>query len=249
MVGGLIFGGGTGLYYYMNSHQTYNSSYASDRVRSAYAYVAGGLAITTGSSMLLFATRMPMVIMNANPLAYLFVFLATSIPLLIGTMCVDYHKNSQLKHALWGGFNITMACNLCIVGLYGGALVAQAALATGCIVGALSLVAMNSDPEKLSQFEGPLAIGLGVIVAAGLGNLFFPMPLLHNISLYGGLAVFSGLTLTDTNKLMQHAKNLSEDQFDPINESLGIYLDVLNIFIRVIQILADLEKGKIKEKK
>ncbi len=123
-------------------------------------------------------------------------------------------------------------------GFYGGPLVAQTALVTGCIVGTLSLVASNCDPEKLSQFDGPLAIGLGVIVAAGFGSLFFPMPLLHSVSLYGGLA------LTDTGKLISNAKNLPDDKYDPINESLGIYLTTLNIFIRVLEFLAKLEEKK-----
>ena len=248
LLGGLLLAGGTGWYLYTRSVDSDSDNanpsdiLTSDRIKSTYGYVSGGLATTAVTSIALFKTKLPQLLMRTSPWVYLGVSLATSIPLLIGTITTDYDSSPITKHAMWLGFNGAIASNLCIFGMFGGPLVTQAALATGCVVGGLSLVALNAKPGSMEKFEAPLGIGLGVIVAAGLGYMIFPMPLLHSISLYGGLAVFSGLTLTDTQKLVRNAEDSHE--YDPINESLGIYLDTVNIFVRMLQILNDINGNK-----
>lgn len=212
------------------------------RVKSAYKYVLGGLGLTAGLSALLFKTQLPHAIINSNKWLVLGCSLAAIIPTLIGTMATDYHQNPVLKHALWSGFNLSMAGTLCTLGFFGGALIAQAALATACVVGGLSFVAMNAKPGALETYEPMFGIGLGVIVAAALGNFIFPVPFLHNLVLYGGLAVFSGLTLTDTRRVIKMAEE--QETFDPINASLNLYLDAINIFIRVLEIMATIKDKK-----
>jgi FtsH-binding integral membrane protein len=60
------------------------------------------------------------------------------------------------------------------------------------------------------------------------------------ISLYGGLAVFSGFVLYDTQKILQHGRMAEHGLMkpDPVNESISLELDMINIFIRLVQILA-----------
>lgn len=180
--------------------------------------------------------------MRTNPWVYLGVSLATAIPLLIGTQVVDYRADPTTKHILWAGFHVSMAGGLSVLGLAGGPLIAQAALATGCVVGGLSLLSSKASPGSLQQFEAPLGAGLGGLVAIGLGNMIFPMPILYNVMLYGGMAVFSGLLLVDTQRLLDHAEKKAS--FDPINESLIIYLDTINIFQKMVLILMEMEKNK-----
>ena len=69
----------------------------------------------------------------------------------------------------------------------------------------------------------------------------------ENIYLYGGLAVFGAFTLYDVQKILQHAR-LSERGLmrrDPVNESISLELDFINIFVRMVQILA-MQQGKRK---
>merc|ERR1719415_333944 len=144
---------------------------------------------------------------------------------------------NPMKLAWWAGMNAMVGLTLVPVGLYGGALVSQAAMITACIVGSLSAVAACSPGDQFLNMGPMLGCGLGVVLAASLGSMFFPTSgLLMNVSLYGGLGLFGLYVCYDTQKIVYHAQ--MDNNFDPINRELGIYLDTINIFIRVVQILA-----------
>lgn len=64
--------------------------------------------------------------------------------------------------------------------------------------------------------------------------------MLYNFWLYGGLALFGAYVLYDTNVLMNRARN--SPAFDPINESFSIYLDAINIFVRLVLIMSQGKK-------
>jgi FtsH-binding integral membrane protein len=212
------------------------------RVQSAYSYALGGVTLTAISAAGFYKMGFPAILARTSPWAHLGISLATTIPLLMGIIAVPYNEERLLKHVLWGGFIVTTAGTLCTMGVLGGPILSQAALATGCMMGGLSLLASKTDPGRLDSFEGPLGVGLGVMVAAAMGNMFFPLPLLHNVALYGGLAVFGGLTLTDTKRMLWRAQ--TAPAYDPINESLGLYLNAINIFVRMAEIMAQLDDSR-----
>jgi FtsH-binding integral membrane protein len=86
---------------------------------------------------------------------------------------------------------------------------------------------------------GPLSIGLGVLIGAGLGRMFFPAStLLQNVSIYGGMAVFGGLLLVDIQRVMHRIRFTPPSSYDPINSSIGIYLDIVNLFTRILEYMA-----------
>jgi len=93
---------------------------------------------------------------------------------------------------------------------------------------------------------GPLAIGLGGVFAASIGSMFLPPTTvlgagLYSIALYGGLVIFSGFLLYDTQRIVRAAEThspYSSRRFDPVNASISIYMDTINIFIRMATILA-----------
>lgn len=86
--------------------------------------------------------------------------------------------------------------------------------------------------------------GLTAVCLASVGSLLLPatsiraLTVLENFSLYGGLAVFSGLVLWDTKKIIAHAENAQYGkQLSPINDAIGIYLDFINLFLRILMIM------------
>lgn len=208
---------------------------AMERIRATYKYVFAGICTTglavIGASKLGIATK----ILTSNPFVFLGCTVAAMIPSTHLLFTTDYEREKIKKHALFVANHMIFGAMISPIVYAGGALVTQAALATGCIIGALSFAGMKGDPNTFAQMRAPLAIGLGIVVSAGLGSMFFPIALLENIALYGGLAVFSGLTMTDTSRMIKSAQ--SQMYYDPINEGMPIYLDFLNIFIRIVNIL------------
>lgn len=224
-------------------HASATGTDVGERIKSTYGYVTGSLVVTAASGVTCFNMGVAHALLAADPWMVVGTSLAISMPLLIGTCAVDFHHRPLLKHCLWGGFAVSQGVVLSVLGMVGGPIITQAAVATGCIVGGLSTVAFMSKAGSLQKYQQGLGISLGAVVAASLGNLIYPLPILHSISLYGGLAVFSGLTLTDTEQLLRNASTLPESMYDPIKESLNIYLNVLNIFIRMVEILAKAKKN------
>ena len=208
---------------------------ALDRIKTTYKYVGGGLAITGAMSFLLYKACLPYEMAKLGAWGCFGIHLATTLPFLAGTILTDFESKPQLKHALWTGFAVSMAGSTSWLWLFGSPLLAQAALGTGCVVGGLSAWAISSHSISFNPYIGALYTGLGIVVGAGVGNMIWLMPILHTLSIYGGLAVFSGLLVWDTQTLVKKAK--TSDKYDPINESLNVYLDTLNIFIRIAETL------------
>lgn len=212
------------------------------RVGQTYAYLAAGLAMTAGVSIFAFQRGVATKMARMNPMAVCFGGLAASIGCMMGTRMTPYEN--PIKHVWWSGFNAVTGLTLVPIGMLGGALVTQAAMITACIVGSLSAVAACSPGDTFLSMGPMLGCGLGVVLAASLGSMFFPASgLLMNISLYGGLGLFGLYVCYDTQKILYHAQ--MDNEFDPINREIGIYLDTINIFVRVVQILA-MSGGKRK---
>ena len=74
---------------------------------------------------------------------------------------------------------------------------------------------------------------IGGMFASPGGALFSG---LHAIYMYGGLVLFGGFMLYDTQRIIREAE--TQNYYDPVNHSIGIYLDTINIFIRILMLLS-----------
>jgi len=151
------------------------------------------------------------------------------------------------KYALWTAFNVTQAAVISpLVAFLPGALLARAGLYTVAMMGSISIVGATAKQEKYLYIGGPLLAGAALVLASGLAPLVIPatavrtLAFTENVWLYGGLAVFGGFTLYDVQKILHHARMAERGLMvrDPVNESIALELDFLNIFIRMAQILA-----------
>ncbi len=145
-------------------------------------------------------------------------------------------QNSTEKHLYWLGFNALMAFSLVPIISASELLVIRDAflITSGCFAG-LGWVTYNSRDDAFLGMSGFLGAGLGGLVALSLANIFLQSNALFNIWLYGGLALFLGFTLYDMKEVQVRAKR--SVYFDPMSQSLGVYLDFVNIFIRLLYIL------------
>jgi FtsH-binding integral membrane protein len=164
-------------------------------------------------------------------------------------MAAEYQPGSvSMKHALWmlhAGVMGAVVAPMCILG---GPLLLRAALYTAGVVGGLSAVAVCAPSEQFLWMGGPLAMGLGVVLVSNIGSFFLaPTSVLGagllSVAMYGGLVLFGGFLLYDTQRVIKLAENhpppgYALKSFDPINAQMGLYADTLNIFIRIAFILS-----------
>ncbi|KAL1999214.1 hypothetical protein VTN02DRAFT_4881 [Thermoascus thermophilus] len=125
------------------------------------------------------------------------------------------------------------------------AILARAGLYTVGMMGSIAFVGATAKQEKYMYLGGPLLAGVTIVALSGLAPLVLPATAARTLMwseriwLYGGLAVFGGFTLYDVQKILHHARMAQRGLIkkDPVNESISLELDFINIFIRMVQIL------------
>ncbi|WP_200762901.1 Bax inhibitor-1/YccA family protein [Nitrosophilus alvini] len=118
-----------------------------------------------------------------------------------------------------------------VLGMPGGAsIVTNALLLTGVAFGGISLFAINTtrDFSFMGKF---LFIALIIIIVASLINIFLGSPLMQMVIASAGALLFSAFILFDTQNIIKGAFNT------PVEAAIALYLDVLNLFISLLQIL------------
>lgn len=218
------------------------------RVAKTYGYVTANIGLTAGSAALFYQTGLAEDVLhfanNHHPLLSFATSMAVTIPPLLATLSTPKDK-SILKHLAFTSLSMGMGLTLSPFAFFGAALTTPAALITTGVTGALTAIALKAPNEAYLKFKGPCTVGLGAVAAAGVLSLAMPGSigsLAHAASLYGGLAVFSGLMIADTQEVYHKAEK--EKDFDEINESFAIYLDILNIFTRIHELQVRKKFGK-----
>ncbi|PGG95759.1 hypothetical protein AJ79_09887 [Helicocarpus griseus UAMH5409] len=184
-------------------------------------------------------------LMAMNPWAVIGLSLVASIGTMYGTRLTP-PENYVQKYALWGAFNLTQAAVLAPLMFYSPAILARAGLYTVGMMGSIAFVGATAKQEKYLYIGGPLLAGVAVVAMSGLAPLVLPATATRSLMwseriwLYGGLAVFGGFTLYDIQKILYHSRMAERGLIkkDVVNESISLELDFLNIFIRMVQILA-----------
>ncbi|OBZ68596.1 Growth hormone-inducible transmembrane protein [Grifola frondosa] len=219
-------------------------------LHESFKYTGGGLVLTALAARSMFKSGFAFRVMAANPWLVLGVSLVGSIGTMMGAMYTS-PENPILKHAFWLGFNACQAATLSPLFFFSPAILSRAALYTCGVVGSLSYIGATARNDKYLYMGGPLLAGVTVVALSALAPMALPLGMrglavAEAISLYGGLAVFSGFVLYDTQKILHHARMAEQGALtrDPIRESIGLELDMINIFIRLVQILAMRQNNK-----
>ena len=210
------------------------------KVLRAYSYVFGGFTLTAVAAAAAHISGLSLAILRNSYL---------QIPITLGvfgslfaTIWTD-KDDVKLKHIAWVAFNATMGLMLSPLGFISQKIVDQAAAISLGLGGILTFIAYQAPDRRFLKWEAPLLTALSSISIASAIATFFPKSAfaygVDRVSLYGGLAIFSGLLMSSTQRLVTEAEQQNERTFDPINSSLNIYLDGLNIFIRILRILLE----------
>ncbi len=194
--------------------QTYQLFAASLLAASVGAYVGLGFAATIASMY--------------------FVFVILEFVFLFGLFAAK--KKAGLNLLLLFGFTFLSGLTLAplltsILGLNGGGgIIANAFMLTTVAFGSLSVFAMNTKRD-FSTMGKMLFVTLIVIVVAGLINIFLRSPMMQLVIASISSILFSAFILYDT-------QNILKGKYEtPIEGAIALYLDFLNLFISLLQIL------------
>jgi len=221
--------------------------YVRDRVRDTYFYFGSSLAATAGTAAAIYRSPAAMNLVNRGG----FIAMGVSIAAMIGSSMVarsiPYTPGVGAKQAAWLAHCAVVGAVIAPICLLGGPILTRAAWYTAGMVGGLSTVAVCAPSDKFLYMGGPLAMGLGVVFCASIASNFLPPTTalgagMYSIAVYGGLVLFGAFLLYDTQKVIHkaehHPAHYGAPPFDPVNASIGIYMDTVNIFIRIAMMLA-----------
>ena len=147
-----------------------------------------------------------------------------------------------MKHAFWALFVTSMGLNLVpLISAVSLPIIFDALFITAFTVFGLGLVGYTAPSDQFMFLGGFLSAGLTMLIGSSILQYFWPSPALKNIRLYGGIMLFCLYVLFDTQVLIENAKK--KEKWDPINESLELYLDAINLFIKILELLAENSKN------
>jgi len=221
--------------------------YVKDRVKDTYMYFGGSLFATAGTAAAVFRSPTAMNLVSRGGLMAMGVSIAAMIGSSMIARSIPYTPGMGTKQLAWLAHCAVVGAVIAPICLLGGPILTRAAWYTAGMVGGLSTVAVCAPSDKFLYMGGPLAMGLGLVFCASIGSAFLPPTTalgagMYSVAMYGGLILFGAFLLYDTQKIIykaeRHPAGYGAPPFDPVNASIGIYMDTINIFIRIAQLLA-----------
>ena len=148
-------------------------------------------------------------------------------------------QNLLPRLALLLSFGFLMGTSLgpalaAVVYLEDPSIVFSAFLGTALVFTCFSAAAFLAVRRSLLYLYGSLSSALSLLCLVSFANLFARSQLLFDLNLYVGLVVFIGFVLVDTQIMIER---FYSGVADPVKDSLSLFLDALNIFVRLLQIL------------
>jgi len=120
-------------------------------------------------------------------------------------------------------------------------IVSTAFLGTGVIFVCFSMAALLTHKRTFLFMGGILMSGLSLCLMLSLANIFMRSQLLFSAELYLGFAVMCGMVLYDTQLIVEKSR---AGDTDFIWHCVDLFLDFINIFRRLMIILAQKEDKK-----
>ena len=154
----------------------------------------------------------------------------------------DTKLKMTMKHIVWLVILLLFALQLSLLVKYTSqGILSNALLTTGLLVLVLTAIAFLK-PEWISLKMGPILFFLllaGIIFEASALLFFREQYLVKNKWLYKGvayafIALFMGFLLYDTKRLQVRASACKIADY--IRESFSIFLDILNLFLRILSL-------------
>ena len=118
-------------------------------------------------------------------------------------------------------------------------IVPQALVLTTGLFATMTALSMLAKPGQMLRLGVPLGAGMLVLLGAGVAGMFVPVtsawyPLLHSVSMYGGLVLGTLYVTYDTQKMIDEY-HMGED--DHLKHATDLFIDFKMIFTRILYLL------------
>lgn len=204
-----------------------------------YNYMAGGLLLTGGVAYAAASSGLYQTIFQ-TPLFWI---------VLLAPLAIVFLLSFRIEKMSLGSAQLSFWAYAALVGLslagiflvYTGTSIARVFFITAATFGAMSLYGYTTKTD-LSRFGSFLMMGLVGIVIASLVNMFMVSTALQFAISVIGVVIFVGLTAWDTQRIKELYLASDDDVVagkKAIMGALALYLDFLNLFLLLMQLLGD----------
>lgn len=207
--------------------------------RKVFLWLFIGLLVTAGSAYV-FAETYLWAVVFSNQFIYWGMLIAELF--LVFKISASLHKMSAttarilfIVYSIMTG--LTVAAMTFLFGLYTTFL---AFAYTAVLFGSMALIGFTTKRD-LMKFSSLLLAGLITLLIASVANIFLRLEGLDLALSYVGIILFMGITAYDIQKMKRlYEANIGNDEALnklAIYSALDLYLDFINLFLRVVQIL------------
>lgn len=109
------------------------------------------------------------------------------------------------------------------------------------VFGSFSMTALTSPRRSYLFLGGLLGSAMMGLFFLSLFNSFFGSQLLNSAGIYGGLLIFSGFTMYDTQLIVERAER---GERDAVSHTLMLFQDLMGLFVRILVILTRREEER-----
>jgi len=212
-----------------------------EKVAKTYSWLTYNIASTTAFGIVSYESGIAEIVAKFatthHPLVACAAFVAAANIPLIATIFINEESSPKLKKMVLTTYNATLGALLSPLGYLGASALIPAAAFTAGVSGALAATSRMAKDDLHLKFKYPLGIGLGAVTTAALCAVATKgsfQSLAEFVSLYGGLALYSTFLVADVQQVRLEAE---EKDFSPVNHSILLHLDILNIGIRCLELL------------
>jgi len=220
--------------------------YVKDRINGTFGYCLGGLGVTTAAAAGTLRSPALLGMVASNSMMSFFGCIALMMG--SGWLC----QSIKFDGKPFGAKALSYYAHMAIVGAViapiaamGGTVCVRAAAATAAVMAGLATTAMVAPNDAYIKTHGIVNVGCWLMLAACAFSAFAaPMGAmalnLETFIILGGLGLFSFKGFNDIQHTVSSASQ--PGNFDPINHSLHITMDAINIFIRLAMMMGGNKK-------
>lgn len=213
----------------------YSNSVSTNSLYKVYSWMMLGLGITAITSALLYASGIFMFIIQIPMISLLLFIVQISLTISMGRQLSRNTPASTMK-TMFIIYSLTMGINMTSLAYCYSAGQIAAAFGISAIYFACLAIIGKTTKMDLSKVGNICLIGLVAMIFSQLFFMLFRVSMDVRLWSVIGLLLFTGLTAWDIQK-MNYMLNGYEDEKISIYMALQLYLDFLNIFLYILQLV------------